>query len=131
MNAVSADMLDGGFFLGWPNLPNADTHLRLLRSSYYACVAVDGATGKAVGFINAVSDGVLSAYIPLLEVLPQYQGHGIGGALVRQALDALGGLYMIDISCDEEVASFYVKFGAITHGRACMFRNYDAQSGRK
>ena len=131
MSAISAEMLDGGFFVGWPNPPDAATHLRLLRGSYYANVAIDAATGKVVGFINAVSDGVLSAYVPLLEVLPQYQGRGIGGALIQQMLDALNGLYMIDISCDEHVAPFYAKFGAIIHGRACIFRNYDAQSGRK
>ena len=32
--------------------------------------------GRVVGFVTAISDGVLSAYIPLLEVLPEYQGAG-------------------------------------------------------
>ena len=131
MSVISADMLEGGFFVGWPNPPDAATHLRILRSSYRAYTAIDGTTGKVVGFINAVSDGVLSAYIPLLEVLPQYQGRGIGGALVEHMLADLGGFYMIDIACDEEVAPFYAKYGAMLHGRACIFRNYEAQSGRR
>ncbi len=29
---------------------------------------------SVVGFVNALSDGRLSAYIPLLEVLPDYRG---------------------------------------------------------
>jgi hypothetical protein len=30
--------------------------------------------GRVIGFITAVTDKVLSAYIPLLEVLPAYRG---------------------------------------------------------
>ncbi|MDR2182616.1 MAG: GNAT family N-acetyltransferase [Clostridiales bacterium] len=130
MGIISEDMLDGGFFAGWPNAPDAAVHLRLLRESYLAYVAIDVFSGKVVGFISAISDGVLSAYIPLLEVLPQYQGRGIGGALVRHMLAALDGLYMIDIVCDEDKAPLYAKYGAIMHGRACIFRNHEAQSGR-
>ena len=44
---------------------------------------VDGErSGQVVGFITAISDGVLSAYIPLLEVLPGWRSQGIGGELV-------------------------------------------------
>ena len=130
MSIIDADMLDGSFFVGWPNPPDAATHLRLLRGSYRAYAAIDTATGKVVGFINAVSDGVLSAYIPLLEVLPQYQGRGIGGALIQHMLADLRDLYMVDIICDDEIAGLYTKYGAMLHGRACIFRNYEAQSGR-
>ena len=41
-------------------------------------LAVDQDNGRIVGFINALSDGILSAYIPLLEVIQEYQGRGIG-----------------------------------------------------
>ncbi len=34
---------------------------------------IDDINNKVVGFITAISDGVISAYIPLLEVLPKYQ----------------------------------------------------------
>ena len=128
---INEDMLSGGFFTGWPNPPSAAMHLEILRNSYCAYMAVDTATGKVVGFINAISDGVLSSYIPLLEVLPKYQGHGIGSKLVQHILGNLEGLYMIDIICDEEITPFYIKHGAMMHGRACIFRNYGAQSGRR
>jgi ribosomal protein S18 acetylase RimI-like enzyme len=123
MKTISKDMLDGGFFFGWPNPPDAAAHLRLLRGSYLAYAAIDTATGKVAGFINAISDGVLSAYIPLLEVLPKYQGRGIGGTLVKHMLDDLSGIYMIDIVCDENIQPFYAKFGAI-NWTASIFRNY-------
>jgi len=54
---------------------------------------------------------VLSAFIPLLDVLPEYQGRGIGSELVRRVLLLLADTYMIDLSCDEELVGFYERFG--------------------
>ena len=78
-----------GFFVGWPNPPSPATHLRLLAGSDYVELAVDADTGQVVGFITAISDGVLAAFIPLLEVLPAYQGQGIGATLVNRMLARL------------------------------------------
>ncbi|CAN5189789.1 hypothetical protein BH18ACT12_BH18ACT12_03640 [soil metagenome] len=77
----------------------------MLRGSSQVVLACDGT--RVVGFVPAISDGVLSAYLPLLEVLPEYQGRGIGRELVRRVLAALGGLYMVDLVCDEDVVPFY------------------------
>ena len=129
MDTINEDMLGGGFFVGWPNPPDVATHMRLLRGSYLTYVAIDTMTGKVVGFVNAASDGVLSAYIPLLEVLPDYQGRGIGSALVKYILADLDGLYMIDIVCDKNVQPFYAKFGGM-NWTASIFRNHNAQNGR-
>jgi ribosomal protein S18 acetylase RimI-like enzyme len=60
-----------GFFFGWPNPLSEKTFLKLLRGSYRVVLALEN--NKVIGFITAVSDGVLSAYIPFLEVLPEYQ----------------------------------------------------------
>ena len=60
--------------------------------------------------MTAISDGVISAYIPLLEVLPEYQGRGIGAELVRRLLAELEGLYTVDLCCDEDVVGFYERF---------------------
>lgn len=64
-----------------------------------------------MGFINAISDQVLSAYIPLLEVLPEYQRRGIGQMLVSKLKEDLQTYYMIDICCDENVLPFYEEQG--------------------
>ena len=85
LEGVSASMLTG-FFVGWPNPPSPDTHLRMLRHSYCAVLAIDERRNCVVGFITAISDGVLCAYIPLLEVLPEYQKQGIGTELVSALL---------------------------------------------
>ena len=106
--ALTADQL-AGFFAGWPEHPDPVTHLRILRASYAVWLALDG--GRCVGFINALSDGVLTAYIPLLEVLPEYQGRGIGTELLRRMTETLAGMYAIDVVCDEAVAPFYAAHG--------------------
>ncbi len=116
-----------GFFVGWPDPPTPDTHLRLLRSSYSAIVATDD--GRVVGFITAISDGVLSAYIPLLEVLPGHQGRGIGVELVRRMRDRLAHLYMVDLLCDDDVVPFYERVGGMHRAGGFIIRNYEAQSG--
>ena len=56
-------------------------HIKLLENSSYIWLAVDNATGKVIGFINAISDRTLCAYIPLLEVLSEYRGQGVGSKL--------------------------------------------------
>lgn len=118
-----------GFFVDWPNPPSPETHLRILRGSNFVLAAVDGETGNVVGFITAVSDGVLSAYIPLLEVLPDFQGQGIGRELVRRMLDRLSNFYMVDLTCDPDLQPFYARFG-MRATRGMSIRNYDRQNGR-
>lgn len=123
---VTPDMLTG-FFVGWPNPPSTETHLRLLNASYKIVLAI--ADKRVAGFITAISDGVLSAYIPFLEVLPDYQGRGIGRELVRRMLDMLGTLYMTDLLCDDDVAPFYEPVDGMTRAGGFIVRNYEAQSG--
>src|SRR5262245_63228033 len=91
---VTSEHLQGGFFVGWPNPPSPRTHYHILANSA-AIVLARIADGKVVGFITAVSDGISCAYIPHLEVLPAYQGRGIGTQLIRQMLAKLRHLYMI------------------------------------
>ena len=118
-----------GFFKDWPNPPSEEKHRKILEKSYKTLVAVDEKSNKIIGFINAVSDGLLSAYIPLLEVLPDYQKQGIGSVLVRKMLEELNDFYMVDLCCDESLQCFYKKLGMIkSHGMIC--RNYKYQCGR-
>ena len=120
----------GGFFAGWPDPPSTETHLRMLQGSAEAVLAIDNETGQVIGFINAVSDGVLSAYIPLLEVLPSWQGRGIGTRLVELMMERLRGYYMIDLLCDAGLQPYYARLG-MRPMSAMAVRNYDAQSGRR
>ena len=86
-------------------------------------LAREGKQGPVIGFVTAVSDGVLCAYIPLLEVLPDWQSRGIGQELVRRMLASLSHLYMVDLCCDPELSPFYTRLGF--HPAAGMLqRNY-------
>ena len=118
-----------GFFVGWPDPPAPETHLRILNGSDAVVLALDDSTGAVVGFITAISDGVSCAYIPHLEVLPEYQGRGIGSELARRMLEKLGRLYMIDLLCDPDVQPFYTRLG-MRPASGMLIRNYDRQSGR-
>jgi len=118
-----------GFFVGWPEAPSAAMHLKILRNSAKVVWALDDDTSRAIGFVSALSDGVLAAYIPLLEVLPAYQGRGIGQELVRRILMELDGLYMIDLVCDPDRESFYERFGLRRMTAMCA-RNPAGRTGR-
>ena len=117
-----------GFFVGWMKRPSPETHYRILRESDHIVLAVDDETDNVVGFVTAHSDGVLSAYIPLLEVLPEYQGQGIGQQLMRRMLDKLKHLYMVDLTCDPDRQSFYLRVG-MRRSTGMMIRNFARQSG--
>jgi ribosomal protein S18 acetylase RimI-like enzyme len=117
-----------GFFVGWPDPPSAATLLRILRGSSHVALALDG--GRVVGFINAVSDGVLAAYIPLLEVLPEHQGRGLGRRLVEDMLAQLEGYYMVDVVCDAKLQKFYEGLG-LTAAVGMLRRDYKHQPGRQ
>jgi ribosomal protein S18 acetylase RimI-like enzyme len=117
-----------GFFVGWPNPPSPETLLRLLKNSNHFVLAEDEETGHIGGFITAISDDVLSAYIPFLEVLPAYQGKGIGRELARRMLKKLSGLYMVDLICDADLQPFYERLG-MRKGSGMMLRNLERQSG--
>jgi ribosomal protein S18 acetylase RimI-like enzyme len=116
-----------GFFVGWPNPPSNETFKKILLGSYKSIIAHKDE--KLIGFITSISDGVLSAYIPLLEVLPDYQGMGVGKKLVEEMKIELKEFYMVDLLCDEELIPYYEKLGMIKAQGVCS-RNYDRQSGK-
>ncbi|AMC93615.1 hypothetical protein AOC36_06330 [Erysipelothrix larvae] len=122
--------LEDGFFDGWPHPPSKQTHRQILSNSTVAFIAVDENTQKIVGFVNAISDGVLSSAIPLLEVLKPYQKQQIATKLMREIIQSLSHLYMIDISCDEALLSFYQKLG-FQERKSAIIRNIEHQHGVK
>ena len=130
LTGISPRQLEG-FFVGWPDPPSPATHLRILEGSAFVVLALEG--DRVVGFVTAISDGVLSAYISLLEVLPEYQRRGVGRELMQQLMQRINalleGLYMIDVLCDEDVLSFYEQLGFEAAGGA-MIRRYQHQSAQ-
>ncbi len=72
---VPADALTG-FFVGWPSPPAAAALHQVLAQSTACVVARE--VNEVVGFINALSDGLLAAYLPLLEVRAEFQAGASG-----------------------------------------------------
>ncbi len=106
-----------GFCVGWRQpLTPAQLHQILVNSSYVV-LAFDKESQKVVGFINALSDEVSFAFIPMLEVLPPCQKRGIGSELVRRMLAQLEHITCIDLMCDPDMQPFYERFGMLrSHG---------------
>lgn len=124
---ITEDDLDTGFFEGWPNPPSLHKFYAILKNSTYIVLAYDQDKSKVVGFINALSDKVLTAYIPLLEVIPEYQNQGVGTKLVEIMIEQLADHYMIDLLCDHELQDFYLNKG-MKKAVGMMVRNYKHQS---
>jgi ribosomal protein S18 acetylase RimI-like enzyme len=129
MKNITPAMLPG-FFVDWPNPPSPQTHLKLLKNSGVVVLAIDTQKQMVVGFITAITDKVLSCYIPFLEVLPAYQNRGIGRNLVRKMFNKLKNAYMVDLLCDKNLQKFYKRF-QMQPATGMMFRNYKNQSGKQ
>jgi ribosomal protein S18 acetylase RimI-like enzyme len=125
VTGITADQLRGGFFEGWLSPPNPEMHLRHLRGAEIAIAALDDSTAQVIGFVTAIGDGAMVAFIPLLEVLPAYRGRGIGEELVRLVLARLRGRYSVDLVCDAGLVPFYERLGGV-EGTAVMWRFRDA-----
>ncbi len=110
------------FFEGWGSKPNSEKRLKILQNSDHVITAHD--EGKLIGFINAVTDKTLSAYIPLLEVLPAYRNKGIGSELVNRMTKLLSSFYMIDLCCDDNLSGFYERLG-FKKAAGMIKRNYN------
>ncbi|WP_035745116.1 GNAT family N-acetyltransferase [Haematomicrobium sanguinis] len=109
-DGITPAMIEG-FFVGWPNAPTAEKLLSVMEGSYRRVWALHDV--RVVGFVNAISDGVCNAFLPWLEVLPEYQGRGIGTELVRRITDELREMYAIDVCCDPDVLPYYQRRGFI------------------
>ncbi|MBK9460721.1 MAG: GNAT family N-acetyltransferase [Sphingobacteriales bacterium] len=112
------------FFVGWTNKPQLRTFENILLQSSNKVVAIDLTNNKVIGFIYAITDNYLSAYIPLLEVLPEYQKKGVGTKLLEILMDNLSEFYMIDLSCDIDMVNFYENKG-FKKSVAMIKRNYN------
>ena len=114
-----------GFFAGWRNRPSPEGHLKILQGSDLVVLALSK-NRRVVGFITAITDGVSCAYIPYLEVLPEWRGQGIGTELVTRMMQNLKTIYAVDLICDEDTKGFYEKLG-FSERSGMTIRNYESQ----
>ena len=69
--ALCDDDLDG-FFLGWRERPSPASRVQIVRSAHEVVLARTS-DRRVVGFITAITDGTFAAYVPLLEVIPDWR----------------------------------------------------------
>jgi len=100
-----------GFFVDWAVVPSPEEHFRILRESSHIELAVEETSSRVIGFANAISDGFFSAFIPMVEVLPEFQNAGIGSTLLQRMFAQLEDFYSIDLSCDAKLKPYYKRFG--------------------
>ena len=125
LEGISPDDLKG-FFVGWKKPLTPEQHYAILNNSSFFVLAYDKDKSKVVGFINALSDRINFAFIPMIEVLPEYQHRAIGSNLFNMMLKLLEDIPCIDLTCDVEMQGFYEKFGMLkSHGM--VFRKYFKQ----
>jgi ribosomal protein S18 acetylase RimI-like enzyme len=111
LDGITPDHLHGGFFAEWTRPLTPEVHLRVMQRCDYAVLALDDATGNVVGYVTALSDGILSVFIPNLEVLAAYHGQGIGSELMRRVFARYENVPNIDLLCDPGVVPFYARLG--------------------
>ena len=109
---ITADMLKG-FCVGWAKPLTPSQLHEILKNSYKIVIAVED--NNVIGFINSISDKIKFAFIPMLEILPEYQNQGIGSELVKRLFAQLEKIDNIDLMCDKELQAYYEKFGMIKY----------------
>ncbi|QVK19483.1 GNAT family N-acetyltransferase [Mycoplasmatota bacterium] len=122
LKSINQEMLEG-FFVGWKKPLSKEEHFQILQNSQYIVVAIDHTKNQVVGFINALSDKVQFAFIPMLEVLPDYQNQKIGSHLMELMLNSLNHINNIDLTCDKPLQAFYQKFKML-NSQGMIIRKY-------
>lgn len=103
------------FCVGWRYPITGSEMYQILQNSYSFVLAIHD--NRVVGFVNALSDGVKFAFIPMLEVQPEYKNKGIGSKLLEVLFENLKDIPNIDLTCDAQLQAFYSKFGMLkSHG---------------
>ena len=85
----------------------ADEHERSFRNSVVR-LAFDG--DQLIGAARAITDGVYTAAVFDVCVLPSYRGRRIGRDLMRSLLEGLRGQFVV-LVCDEKLYRFYGDVG--------------------
>ena len=97
----------------WKDEYNPADIPRLISGSFAFVVAVDTASGRAVGMGRAISDGVSDAYIQDLVVLPTYRGRDLGAAMVSSLIERCreAGISWIALIAEPGSEAFYLPLG--------------------
>lgn len=109
--------------VNWDSANYPDKLAIAIKNSDKVISAWDGK--NLVGLMNALSDGIMTAYFHYLLVRPEYHGTGIGTTLVKAMLDHYAEFARkVLIAYDEEIGFYqYCGFDVAT-GKTPMFVTY-------
>jgi GNAT superfamily N-acetyltransferase len=99
-----------GLLSHWDFKPSPGTLLKMLQGSSVAIVAREPGSPRICGYVAALTDYSVCAYISALEVRLEYRKRGIGTALLNRVTERLDvhGTYL---SCAPAVIPFYESAG--------------------
>ncbi len=97
----------------WEEHYDADGLDALIKGSFAFAIAVDAATGLAIGMGRAISDGVSDAWLQDIVVLDDYRKRGIGHAIIKKLLEhcQAKGLEWIGLVAEPGSKEFYEPLG--------------------
>ena len=108
------EILDLYKSVGWKNYTDDP---EMLRDAYANSLKILGAfkNEKLLGIIRVVGDGHSVVFIQDLLVCPEYQGQGIGTALLREVLQNYKHVYQKHLITDntEKTIQFYKSLGFV------------------
>jgi ribosomal protein S18 acetylase RimI-like enzyme len=93
---------------------------RAFENSGCVCLAYDD--GRLVGVCRAITDGEYHAFIYDVAVHPDWQGRGLGKALMRRLLSRLP-VWRVMLVADEAVQGFYRGLGFALYGDVMALRD--------
>lgn len=93
----------------WSSAEKPELLLPALLNSHSLITACDG--DRLVGLGNAISDGYLVVYYPHLIILPEYQGRGIGKAIMSKFQEKYKGFHQQILVADGKAIEFYQSCG--------------------
>ncbi len=99
----------------WSSADKPVELLNALRNSHSLVTA--RLESQLVGIGNAISDGHLVVYYPHLLVHPNYQGQGIGRAMMQLLQTRYSGFHQQMLTADGRAIEFYERLGFSRAGR--------------
>ena len=100
--------------VGWKTIEERQAQAGI-QHARYLLTAVEA--GETVGMLRVIGDGGYIFYIADVIVLPAFQGHGIGRALVERAMALIRGSLeegqcaFVNLMANQDKERFYAHFG--------------------
>lgn len=104
-----ADIIELYESLDWSSAKKPDELYKAILNS--ASVITAWYNKQLIGLANALSDGFLVVYYPHFLVHPDYQGKGVGKAIMTKMFSLYSGFHQQVLVSEKDAVDFYKKCG--------------------